>query len=72
MQFSRVAQAFAVKMKASAVKNTTPNPRAEILQQGFTPDNTGGGTVITQTSEPLMLDTWNTPYAIGPPTTPCS
>ena len=66
VQFSRVAQAFAVKMKASAAKSTSPNPRAEILQQGFTLDNTGGGTVITQTSEPLMLDTWNTPYAIGP------
>ena len=24
------------------------------------------GVVTTQTSEPVLLDTWNTPYAIGP------
>ena len=42
---------------------TSPNPRVEILQQGFNPVS---GIVTTQTSEPLLLDTWNTPYAIGP------
>ena len=61
--FERIAQAFAVKMKASASKMTSPNPRVEILQQGFNPVT---GIVTTQTSEPLLLDTWNTPYAIGP------
>jgi hypothetical protein len=42
---------------------TSPNPRVMILQQGFNPVT---GIVTTQTSEPLLLDTWNTPYAIGP------
>jgi hypothetical protein len=63
VSFSRIAEAFAIKMKASASKMTTPNPRVEILQQGF---NETTGIVTTQTSEPLLLDTWNTPYAIGP------
>ena len=35
----------------------------EILQQGYNP---GTKTCVTQTSEPLLLDVWNTPYAIGP------
>ena len=61
--FDRMAEAFAIKMKASAIKNTTPNPRVEILQQGY---NHSSKTCVTQTSEPLLLDTWNTPYAIGP------
>lgn len=50
--FERIAQAFAVKMKASASKMTSPNPRVEILQQGFNPST---GIVTTQTSEPLLL-----------------
>ena len=61
--FERIAEAFAVKMKASGSKMTSPNPRVEILQQGFNPVS---GVVTTQTSEPVLLDTWNTPYAIGP------
>ena len=63
VSFSRIAEAFAIKMKASACKMTSPNPRVEILQQGF---DASTGIVTTQTSEPLLLDTWNTPYAIGP------
>eukprot|EP01043_Picozoa_sp_COSAG02_P018857 COSAG02_NODE_892_length_16138_cov_14.599875_11_plen_154_part_00 len=59
VSFSRIAEAFAIKMKASASKMVTPNPRVEILQQGF---NETTGIVTTQTSEPLLLDTWNTPY----------
>ena len=59
--FGRMAEAFAIKMKASAIKNTTPNPRVEILQQGYNP---GTKTCVTQTSEPLLLDVWNTPYAV--------
>jgi hypothetical protein len=55
--FGRMAEAFAIKMKASAIKNTTPNPRVEILQQGYNP---GTKTCVTQTSEPLLLDVWNT------------
>ena len=61
VSLERMSKAFAVKVKANACKMVTPNPRAEILQQGY---NAASGTVVTQVSEPILLDTWSTPYAI--------
>ena len=61
VSLERMSKAFAVKMKASALKMINPNPRAEILQQGYSEQS---GIVTTQVSEPILLDTWNTPYAI--------
>lgn len=61
VSLERLSKAFAVKVKANGCKMVTPNPRAEILQQGF---NEESGMVVTQVSEPILLDTWSTPYAI--------
>jgi hypothetical protein len=57
------AGGFAVKVKGDTFKNTTANPKNQILQQGYVP---GTNTVNAQVSEPVMLPTWQHNYAIGP------
>jgi len=57
------AGGFAVKVKGDTFKNTTPNPKNQILQQGYVSST---GTVNAQVSEPVMLPTWQHNYAIGP------
>ena len=57
------ATGFAVKVKGDTFKNTTPNPKNQILQQGYVSST---GTVNAQVSEPVMLPTWQHNYAIGP------
>ena len=52
VSFSRIAEAFAIKMKASACKMTSPNPRVEILQQGF---DASTGIVTTHIPRSLSL-----------------
>lgn len=63
LKLATFAKGFAVKVKGDAFKNTTANPKHQILQQGFVK---GTDTVTAQVSEPVMLPTWQHNYAIGP------
>ena len=58
-----VAQTLAVKVKSDAGKATSPNPKADILQQGYHP---ASKKCHVQVSEPVMLPTWQHPWAMGP------
>jgi hypothetical protein len=60
MSLGALADGLAVKVKGDTFKRSgIPNSRFEILQQGFVPDNDGGGHCEMQVSEPVMLSTWS-------------
>ena len=52
---------IAVKTRASADKSTVVNPKHSILQQGY---STAKNRSFVSTLEPLMLSTWQSPFAI--------
>eukprot|EP01043_Picozoa_sp_COSAG02_P029842 COSAG02_NODE_1876_length_10570_cov_3.717887_4_plen_267_part_00 len=58
-----VAQTLAVKVKSDVGKHTTPNPKAQVLQQGYHPSNQKS---TVQISEPVMLSSWMHPWAMPP------
>jgi len=63
LKLATFAKGFAVKVKGDTFKNTTPNPKNQILQQGYVPLTNSS---TCQVSEPVMLPTWQHNYAIGP------
>ena len=66
MTVDSLADGLAVKVKGDTFKRSgTPNSRFEILQQGFVPNNSGGGHCEMQVSEPVML-------RCGPPSRCCA
>eukprot|EP01043_Picozoa_sp_COSAG02_P060176 COSAG02_NODE_7809_length_2837_cov_2.415997_2_plen_663_part_01 len=57
-----MSSALVVKVKADSHKDTTPNAKHEILQQGYVKDRSH-----FQVAEPIIgLSTWNTNLAMGP------
>eukprot|EP01043_Picozoa_sp_COSAG02_P015557 COSAG02_NODE_665_length_18739_cov_9.192918_9_plen_657_part_00 len=59
---ANVTSAMVVKVKADSHKDTTPNAKHEILQQGYVKDRSH-----FQIAEPIIgLSTWNTNLAMGP------
>ena len=58
-----LADCFAVKIPGASSKQTTPNPKCLALQQGY---NGVSNKSYVQVSEPILLDTWQHNYAIGP------
>ena len=55
-----VAKLFAVDVPSSCAKQTTPNPKYDIIQQGYHP---GTKVAHVHTMEPIMLSSWQTNYA---------
>ena len=58
-----IASTLAVKVKSDVGKHTTPNPKAQVLQQGYHPSTK---TSKVQISEPVMLSSWMHPWAMPP------
>ena len=68
MTVDSLADGLAVKVKGDTFKRSgIPNSRFEILQQGFVPNESGGGHCEMQVREPVMLSTWSASnYCQGP------
>ena len=55
-----VCDILACRQSSAAVKDTNPNPKFEILQQTWNPTD---GIMTVQTAQPIMLSSWQHPYA---------
>jgi hypothetical protein len=55
-----LAQMFAVRQSSVAYKDVNPNPKFEVLQQSWDADS---GIMTIQTAQPVMLSSWQHPYA---------
>ena len=55
-----LAQMFAVRQSSAAVKDVNPNPKFEVLQQSW---DATSGIMTVQTAQPVMLSSWQHPYA---------
>jgi hypothetical protein len=55
-----LAQMFAVRQSSAAAKDVNPNPKFEVLQQSWDPTS---GVMTIQTAQPVMLSSWQHPYA---------
>ena len=60
-KMTRIASTLACKVKSDVGKHTTPNPKAQVLHQGYHP---GSKVSTVQISEPILLPSWNHPYAM--------
>ena len=58
-EFANTLQA----VQSSSSKEAIPNPKHSVLQSTYDEDEQCS---IVETSQPLLLSTWSSPYAIGP------
>jgi hypothetical protein len=60
LTLGELCDVLACRQSSAAVKDTNPNPKFEILNQSWNPAD---GIMTVQTAQPVMLSSWQHPYA---------